>query len=85
LAQLAKYDFPIAINQTTRSFFERMSIDLWASDSVHLRRAGIPTYGAPAVCFNIDPIRAHGQDERVGVEAFSQRVEFMCRIVKPVI
>jgi len=57
----------------------------WASDSVHLRRAGIPTYGAPAVFFNIDPIRAHGQDERVGVEAFLQGVEFMCRMMKLVI
>ncbi|MBY0507344.1 MAG: M20/M25/M40 family metallo-hydrolase [Bryobacteraceae bacterium] len=57
-------------------------MDPWASDSAELRRAGIPTYGAPAVFFNIDPIRAHGQDERIGVEAFYEGLEFMHRLLR---
>jgi acetylornithine deacetylase/succinyl-diaminopimelate desuccinylase-like protein len=57
-------------------------MDPWATDGVYLRRAGIPVYGVPAVFFDIDPIRAHGKDERVGVQAFYEGVEFMHRLIR---
>jgi acetylornithine deacetylase/succinyl-diaminopimelate desuccinylase-like protein len=57
-------------------------MDPWATDGVYLRRAGIPVYGAPGVFFEIDPIRAHGKDERVGVQAFYEGVEFIYRLMK---
>jgi acetylornithine deacetylase/succinyl-diaminopimelate desuccinylase-like protein len=57
-------------------------MDPWATDGLYLRRAGVPVYGAPGVFFDIDPIRAHGKDERVGVEAFYEGVEFMYRLMK---
>jgi len=57
-------------------------MDPWATDGLFLRRAGIPVYGAPGVFFDIDPIRAHGKDERVGVQAFYEGVEFLYRLMK---
>lgn len=47
-----------------------------ATDGLFTRRAGIPTYGVGAIFDRIDDIRAHGRDERVGVEAFHDAVEF---------
>ncbi|HYG83112.1 MAG TPA: M20/M25/M40 family metallo-hydrolase [Pyrinomonadaceae bacterium] len=57
-------------------------MDPWATDGLYLRRAGIPVYGTPGVFFDIDPIRAHGKDERVGVQAFYEGVEFTYRLMK---
>jgi acetylornithine deacetylase/succinyl-diaminopimelate desuccinylase-like protein len=57
-------------------------MDPWATDGAHLRRAGIPVYGVPAVFTEIDPVRSHGQDERVGVQPFYEGLEFMYRLMK---
>ncbi|HKR01653.1 MAG TPA: M20/M25/M40 family metallo-hydrolase [Pyrinomonadaceae bacterium] len=57
-------------------------MDPWATDGLYLRRAGVPVYGTPAVFFDIDPIRAHGKDERVGVRAFYEGGEYMYRLMK---
>lgn len=57
-------------------------MDPWATDGLYLRRAGVPVYGAPGIFFDIDPIRAHGKDERVGVQAFYEGVEFIYRLMK---
>ena len=57
-------------------------MDPWATDGLHLRRAGIPVYGAPAVFTEIDPIRSHGKDERVGVQAFHEGLDYMYRLMQ---
>ena len=57
-------------------------MDPWATDGLHLRRAGIPVYGAPAVFTEIDPIRSHGKDERVGVQAFYEGLDYMYRLMQ---
>ena len=57
-------------------------MDPWATDGLYLRRAGIAVYGAPGIFFDIDPIRAHGKDERIGVQAFYDGVEFLYRLMK---
>lgn len=57
-------------------------MDPWATDGLYLRRAGIPVYGTPGIFFDIDPIRSHGKDERVGVQAFYEGVEFTYRLMK---
>jgi acetylornithine deacetylase/succinyl-diaminopimelate desuccinylase-like protein len=57
-------------------------MDPWATDGLHLRRAGIPVYGVPAVFTEIDPVRSHGKDERVSVAAFYDGLEFMYRLMK---
>lgn len=57
-------------------------MDIGASDSVYTRAAGMPTYGAMSIALDLDDIRAHGKDERIGVEAFQEGVEFTYRLMK---
>ncbi len=57
-------------------------MDLWASDGVHLRRAGIPVYGVSGIYFDVDDVRSHGSDERIAVAAFEQGLEFMYRLMR---
>ncbi len=53
-----------------------------ASDSVFFLAAGIPTYGISGTFGDIDDVRAHGRDERVGVVDFYDSVEFVYRFLK---
>jgi acetylornithine deacetylase/succinyl-diaminopimelate desuccinylase-like protein len=55
-----------------------------ATDCKYLRRAGIPVYGISGMFYDIDDIRAHGKDERIGVTDFYQGVEFMYRFLKEI-
>jgi acetylornithine deacetylase/succinyl-diaminopimelate desuccinylase-like protein len=48
-----------------------------ASDSIYLRRAGIPSYSAGGLFVDEDDVRAHGRDERVRVKSFYENVDFM--------
>lgn len=57
-------------------------ISTGASDGVFLRRAGIPVYGISGMFGDIDDTRAHGRDERMGVQEYYEGVEFMCRLMK---
>ncbi|MGE5230401.1 MAG: M20/M25/M40 family metallo-hydrolase, partial [Deltaproteobacteria bacterium] len=53
-----------------------------ASDGLHTRNAGIPTYGVGAVFMEVDDDRSHGRDERVGVKEFHQAAQFWYDLVK---
>ena len=53
-----------------------------ASDGAYVRNAGIPVYGVSAVADDPNDMRAHGQDERIGVEAFGVATEYWYRLVK---
>jgi acetylornithine deacetylase/succinyl-diaminopimelate desuccinylase-like protein len=53
-----------------------------ATDGKWLRRAGIPVYGISGMFSDVDDIRAHGKDERIGVKEFYKGVEFMYRLLK---
>jgi len=53
-----------------------------ASDGRYLRQAGIPVYGVSGVFGDIDDVRAHGRDERIGVKEFFKGEEFMYRFIK---
>src|SRR5215472_2786733 len=55
-----------------------------ASDSVYTRAVGIPSYGVDAMFDDLDDARAHGKDERVGVAAFGEDLEFTYRIMRAV-
>jgi acetylornithine deacetylase/succinyl-diaminopimelate desuccinylase-like protein len=52
------------------------------SDDRQTRNAGIPSYDLSGVWIDIDENRAHGRDERVGVDAFDQSVEYTYRLMK---
>jgi acetylornithine deacetylase/succinyl-diaminopimelate desuccinylase-like protein len=53
-----------------------------ATDSLYLRGAGIPMYGVSGLFGDIDDVRAHGRDERIGIRAFQEGREFLYRLVK---
>ncbi len=52
------------------------------SDDRQLRSAGIPSYDVSGVWMDVDENRAHGRDERIGVQEFDYSVEFTYRLVK---
>ena len=47
-----------------------------------VRNAGIPTYGISGLYQDINDVRAHGRDERLGVQMFYEGREFLYRLVK---
>jgi acetylornithine deacetylase/succinyl-diaminopimelate desuccinylase-like protein len=53
-----------------------------ADDSIHPRSLGIPSYGIDGMFDDLDDGRAHGRDERIGVAAFDDELEFTYRLMK---
>ncbi len=53
-----------------------------ATDGRYLRLAGIPTFGVQGFFIDRDDVRAHGRDERMGVEAFYEGQNFLYELVK---
>lgn len=53
-----------------------------ATDGLYTRNAGIPTYGVSALFDEVGDVRAHGRDERVGVEAYHKASEYWYRLVR---
>jgi acetylornithine deacetylase/succinyl-diaminopimelate desuccinylase-like protein len=53
-----------------------------ATDGLFLRNGEIPTYGVEGTFGDIDDVRAHGRDERVGVKQFFEGLEFQYRLIK---
>jgi acetylornithine deacetylase/succinyl-diaminopimelate desuccinylase-like protein len=75
-----------AIEQLTSSMWPGVPIvptmSTGATDGLYLRNAGIPTYGVSGIFADVDDIRAHGRDERIGVKEFDEGREFLYRLVK---
>jgi acetylornithine deacetylase/succinyl-diaminopimelate desuccinylase-like protein len=55
-----------------------------ASDGVYTNAAGMPTYCVSGELYDRDDIRAHGKDERIGVESFARGVDFYYLFLKGV-
>ena len=55
-----------------------------ASDGVYTNAAELPTYGISGVAIDRDDVRAHGKDERVGVESYYKGVDFYYRFLRAV-
>jgi acetylornithine deacetylase/succinyl-diaminopimelate desuccinylase-like protein len=53
-----------------------------ATDGKYTRVAGIPTYGISCMFFEMNDSRAHGKDERVGVQDFYDGIEFNYKLIK---
>jgi acetylornithine deacetylase/succinyl-diaminopimelate desuccinylase-like protein len=52
------------------------------SDDRQTRNAGIVSYDISGVWEDVDENRAHGRDERIGIQAFDESVEFTYRLLK---
>ena len=57
-------------------------MDAGASDAIYTSAVGIPTYGITGIAIDVDDVRAHGRDERVGVASFYKGNEFFYRYLK---
>lgn len=53
-----------------------------ATDGMYTRSSGIPTYGVSAIDSDPDDVRAHGKDERVGVESFYTATQFWLDLMR---
>jgi acetylornithine deacetylase/succinyl-diaminopimelate desuccinylase-like protein len=73
---------------------ERVTAEMWpgvpvvpmmgtgATDSQPFRQTGIPMYGVSGLFTDIDDVRTHGKDERMGISRLYQGQEFLYRLVK---
>jgi acetylornithine deacetylase/succinyl-diaminopimelate desuccinylase-like protein len=55
-----------------------------ASDGIYTMSAGMPTYGISGTAIDRDDIRAHGRDERLGIDSYYRGVDFYYRFLKAV-
>ena len=79
---------PSVLTPPLLSVFEQLAARHWpgipviplmqagATDGMYTRSSGIPTYGVSAIESNPEDVRAHGKDERVGVESFDKATQF---------
>jgi acetylornithine deacetylase/succinyl-diaminopimelate desuccinylase-like protein len=84
-----------ALKPDVMDAIERVTTRLWhipvipvmetgATDGLYLRNAGIPVYGVSGVFVDITDIRAHGRDERIGVQEYYDGAEYIYQLVKAV-
>lgn len=52
-----------------------------ATDGLYLRNGEIPTYGIDGTFGDMEDVRAHGRDERMGVKQFYEGLEFQYRLI----
>lgn len=57
-------------------------MDAGGSDSLYTRTLGIPTFGAPSIFVDFDDVRAHGRDERIRSDRFSEGTELAYQMMK---
>ena len=61
------------------------NMETGATDGLFLRNAGLPVYGVSGLFVDptiVDDNRAHGLNERIGVQAFYDQIEFTYRLLK---
>jgi acetylornithine deacetylase/succinyl-diaminopimelate desuccinylase-like protein len=79
-------DVMSAVESLTKQMFPGVIVvpvmSTGATDSLYLRNAGIPTYGIDGTFGDMDDVRAHGRDERVGVKQYYEGLEFHYRLIK---
>jgi acetylornithine deacetylase/succinyl-diaminopimelate desuccinylase-like protein len=85
---------PVALRPEIMKPLERIAATMWrgapviptmatgASDGVYTNAAGMPTYGISGIAIDFGDVRAHGRDERVGVDSYYDGVEFYYRFLK---
>lgn len=85
---------PTALSPEVAAALDRVIAGLWgrvpvlqmmetgATDGLYLRNQGVPVFGLNGIFSESTDDRAHGRDERVGVVAFIEGLEFMRRLLK---
>src|SRR3954468_4076279 len=79
-------DVMAAVESLTKEMFPGVVVvpvmSTGATDGLYFRNAGIPTFGIDGTFGDIDDVRAHGRDERVGVKQYYEGLEFQYRLIK---
>ena len=74
------------ITAIAQSMWEGISVipemSTGATDGAFVRNAGIPVYAVAAIADDPNDMRAHGQDERIGVQAFNDANDYWYRLIK---
>jgi acetylornithine deacetylase/succinyl-diaminopimelate desuccinylase-like protein len=69
-----------ALDRTVAQMWPGISVlpqmEAGSTDSIYTMAAGIPSYGFSGMGIEEGDFRAHGKDERIGIEPFYQGVEF---------
>jgi acetylornithine deacetylase/succinyl-diaminopimelate desuccinylase-like protein len=85
---------PAVLDKAVVAKVEKVTNEMWrgvkvvpvmsagASDNVYWRGAGLPSFGVSGTFVDVSDLRAHGKDERVGVSAFYESLEFSYRLMK---
>jgi acetylornithine deacetylase/succinyl-diaminopimelate desuccinylase-like protein len=75
-----------AIEQTTAKLWPSVPVvpvmETGATDGLLLRKSGIPTYGVSGVFIDVEDVRAHGKDERIGVKEYFDGLEYVYHLIK---
>ncbi len=83
---ILREDVVAAVESLTRDMFPGVVVvpvmSTGATDGLYFRNAGIPTFGVDGTFGDIDDVRAHGRDERVGVKQYFEGLEFQYRLIK---
>ncbi len=83
---LLRKDITGAVEEITRSMWPGVVVTpvmgTGATDGKFLRIEGIPVFGVSGMFGDVDDVRAHGRDERIGIKEFDNGVEFMYRLMK---
>src|SRR5262245_42205879 len=79
-------DLMAAVESLTKQMFPGVIVvpvmSTGATDGLYLRNGEIPTYGIAGSFEDIDDVRAHGRDERMGVKQYFEGLEFQYRLIK---
>jgi acetylornithine deacetylase/succinyl-diaminopimelate desuccinylase-like protein len=85
---------PAVLDKAVVAKVEKVTNEMWpgvkvvpvmsagASDNVYWRGGGLPSFGVSGTFVDVSDLRAHGKDERVGVSAFYESLEFSYRLMK---
>jgi acetylornithine deacetylase/succinyl-diaminopimelate desuccinylase-like protein len=85
---------PAVLDKAVVAKVEKVTNEMWpgvkvvpvmsagASDNVYWRGGGLPSFGVSGTFVDVSDLRAHGKDERVGVNAFYESLEFSYRLMK---
>jgi acetylornithine deacetylase/succinyl-diaminopimelate desuccinylase-like protein len=79
---------PVQLRPDVMQTLDKVAAEMWpgapviptmsagASDGIYTNAAGLPTYGISGAAIDMDDVRAHGRDERLGVQSYYNGVQF---------
>ena len=85
---------PVQLRPDVMQTLDKVAAEMWpgapviptmstgASDGIYTNAAGLPTFGISGIAIDMDDVRAHGKDERLGVQSYYNAAQFYYRFLK---